>query len=436
MLMFIVLIAVAVGLPFLGATIALSSLSYTIENAVTVPSMLSLLILGAPLVHLAWHGLHARFSIHWLDGAFLAFVIGRVASALYAPELGQVGLIDLAIFTASSVGYYAVGRMLFPGAIDPNRFAQFFLAWLVLLVPIYLLSDSLQQVNDRLILGSGAAVGLSLPLTVAGACVVGWLIAHVDSPRSWRSASAAAAIMLFGGFLAWAIAQNGSRGSIVAVAVPVTIGLCRFACRSRLRAAISASFVLVAILIGVDRGLPDFGQVADPSNRFGRMLSVATGRFAFDTSLSERATIRAVALQQFEEHPAFGCGYRCVTITAGNYAHNVELEIAAESGLVTLLAFLMIAGAGLLHAFRLLWRSHSQGEVVLSAILLSVVVHFQWSFTLSDGRILFFALGAITALAVSRPSHQTIVNEQHHRKQAGVRKGVAHGIPNAALPTS
>lgn len=436
MLLFIVLVAVAVGLPFLGATIALSSLSYTIENAVAVPGMLSLLILGAPLAHLAWHGLHVRFSFHWLDGAFLAFVIGRVASALYAPELGQKGLIDLAIFAASSVGYYAVGRLLFSGTIDPDRFARFFLAWLLLLVPIYLLSDSLQQVNDRLILGDGAAVGLSLPLTVGGACVVGWLIAQVDSSRSWRSASIAVAIMLFGGFLAWAIAQNGSRGSIVAVAVPATIGLCRFACRSRLRAAVSASLALVAILIGVERGLPDIGQVADVSNRFGRMLSVATGRFAFDMSLSERATIRAVALEQIEEHPAFGCGYRCVTTAAGNYAHNVELEIAAESGLFALLPFLVIVGAASLHACRLLWRSRSHGEVVLSAIMLSVLAHFQLSFTLTDGRILFFALGALTALAVSRPLREMIINKQHRREQAGIREGVAHVVPGAAIPTS
>ena len=143
-------------------------------------------------------------------------------------------------------------------------------------------------------------------------------------------------------------------------------------------------YVTVAFLLILGILIPHL--IETPNNILGRLKSI----FVFsDPSSLDRKAIWHVAIQMIKERPLFGQG---LSTFMGNfarfgkdyyhlqhgiipYAHNCYLQIAAESGVVGLLSFLMVIGAFFSHTIISLRKIKDKFyHTVLSGISAGIIV--------------------------------------------------------------
>ncbi|HEV2815349.1 MAG TPA: O-antigen ligase family protein, partial [Solirubrobacteraceae bacterium] len=215
---------------------------------------------------------------------------------------------------------------------------------------------------------------------------------HVAARRGWmpKLLAAATAVSLLAGILA-----TGSRGGLLATAVVLVIYAFTSPARS-VRVATIASIVLAVAMT------PFFSsQLGTSANR----------------SVEGRATENLVAIAMFVDHPLTGVGpgwypalYRDYSRDVGNdprvmrLPHSLPLEIAAEQGIVGLLAW--AAAFSILIRFvvvRRLWE-----VAIARAVMVALLAYLVGSLFLHGGqlRIVYMLIGMLLAVVAVTPARR------------------------------
>jgi O-antigen ligase len=177
----------------------------------------------------------------------------------------------------------------------------------------------------------------------------------------------------------------------------------------------SARFVMRVVILGVvGAAILDIAA--------GNVFSARAGTLIDDPTVLQRASLQLVALLMFRDHPVVGVGPGGFAESLESYgpqvsglydyvgtAHNVYLDMAAETGILGLLAFLWF----LLAAFRVLLavarRAESPARAELRHALfwsftVAILIGFTaWPFAHGLGQMVFLVLAAGIALHSSAP---------------------------------
>ena len=227
--------------------------------------------------------------------------------------------------------------------------------------------------------------------------------------------------LLAGAILVGGIVVTYSRGAVVALAV--VAALMPFAMRLRKRQVVAIGALLIAPMLLLP-GLP---------SRLSTLRQVLPGGgdvLRPDSSFEKRRLVTRTAWEMFLEHPALGVG-------PGNYAarfaelaprvgsrareydepgepqypHNLFLEVAAETGIVGLLAFAAVAvtlfGSAARAAARFRGRGEERASRLVAALAVGLVGYFTCSVFLHGHfqRYLWLLAGLVVAcdLVARRP---------------------------------
>lgn len=194
----------------------------------------------------------------------------------------------------------------------------------------------------------------------------------------------------------------------------------------RRRAARLAGLALALLIVVFLAGALDLV----PASVTGRLESIAAYFGGFDVTRVEInddnfATVERLAhwqaaINMWRDHPWLGVGIGNYPITYPHYAvprwddplghaHNYYLNVGAETGLLGLLAYLILIGAMLLHTVRVAFRTTdalSRGVALgVLGVLVAVGIHnlFDNLYVHSMGVHLGLCLGLVTALASITP---------------------------------
>lgn len=230
----------------------------------------------------------------------------------------------------------------------------------------------------------GGYLGLTLPLA-AGLVVAGALRVGGRVGRRWILGAAACGLLMVA-----ALAMSWSRGAWLGAAAAIAVMALAIAARSERAAARGAvlGVVLAYVLVagGVLRIPPALAQraggfVADLGVRDVRGIEVTDANFA----VLERLAHWQAALGMWTEHPWLGVGIGNYEVTYPGYAlplwplalghaHNYYLNVAAETGVLGLAAYLLLCGAALVSVWRATQRARGWWWGVVLGIL-GVVAH-------------------------------------------------------------
>ncbi len=124
-----------------------------------------------------------------------------------------------------------------------------------------------------------------------------------------------------------------------------------------------------------------------------------------------RQDLRSSAWLASSDHPILGLGWGdFTTVAAARYPHNAPLEVAAELGLVGLIAFIALLFGAALRT----WRSRTTGEVrVLGAVAVAALVGQQFGSDLSNR---FFWIAVIPTLLFVRFLRQQELSSVESRR--------------------
>jgi O-antigen ligase len=176
------------------------------------------------------------------------------------------------------------------------------------------------------------------------------------------------------GLTGLAVVSIGSRGPLLGAIVGVAAWMLMGTERVRLRRTLLAGLALVAAFL--------FGVLAASDASLNHL-------FLYEDPARQR--LWAIARLAFLEHPVLGLGwgdYTTVASFSNPYPHNAVLEVAAELGLVGIVAFISLLFAGA----RRTWRRRTTGEVrVLGAVAVVALIGQQFSSDLTN-RFFWIAL--------------------------------------------
>jgi putative inorganic carbon (hco3(-)) transporter len=276
-----------------------------------------------------------------LVGAFMGLVsLWQELTHAYHTTLGGLAQVDASGFDVSTVGGVSLRPRLAGPIGEKNRYAQ------ILLVLVPLAVSRFQAERDR---------------------------------RLRLLAAACAALILCGVLLTF------SRGAAVAM-ILLVVAMVLFR-QVSLRQFLVLALTLVALVAIV---APDY--VARVQTLAAADSALSNGGGA-DGAIVGRATENLAALYVFRDHPALGVGpgqfFRHYSAAYGNAldlrylktnrrAHNLYLEIAADTGALGLAAFLSIVGVTMAQLWRLTvyWRRRNRDLAALArAFLLAIVAY-------------------------------------------------------------
>jgi len=204
-----------------------------------------------------------------------------------------------------------------------------------------------------------------------------------EKSRRLRILAAGSAVLILG-----ATILTFSRGALVALFVLMVVMIVlRYI---RLHQAILVSLIFVVLIVVV---APDYVIRVDSLRRVQSLFSDDTGESAPDGAIVGRLTENLAALNTFLDHPVWGVGpgqyfkdYSMKYANALNMrllaknrrAHSLYLEIAADTGLIGLSAFMAIVVVTMVQLWRLrrywLYRRPDSANM-LTAFFLSVVAY-------------------------------------------------------------
>jgi putative inorganic carbon (HCO3(-)) transporter len=180
--------------------------------------------------------------------------------------------------------------------------------------------------------------------------------ARVERRTALRLAAAAAAGLILSGVL-----LTFSRGAGVALVVVALAMLATGFVRLRHVLALAVALSVLTVVVA-----PDYVQRLESLSQLD--AATATDRSGIDSSLRGRATENLAALHAFSDHPMIGVGPgQFFAVYSQRYAntldlryletrrraHNLYLELAADTGILGLLAFLAIVGTTMFQLWRL-----------------------------------------------------------------------------------
>ena len=194
---------------------------------------------------------------------------------------------------------------------------------------------------------------------------------RIERRRRSRLLAVGAGALSFAG-----IAMTYSRGAAVALAVVLVVAVVLRVVTLRQMALVVAGTVALVLAIA-----PDYiGRVQTLAAADTAMSQQSTA----DGALRGRATENLAAFNVFRDHPVLGVGpeqfferYSQVYaneldlrfLQTNRRAHNLYLEIAADTGIIGLGVFLAIAGVTMLQLWRLarFWLLHGRGDLAAFA---------------------------------------------------------------------
>lgn len=134
---------------------------------------------------------------------------------------------------------------------------------------------------------------------------------------------------------------------------------------------------------------------------------VATGDVGTDKSALMRLQLYQEAWDLFYQAPLIGNGAGSFGYLADNaegaYPHNMFLEILVQSGLVGVILFMAFCVPLALGGFsNMLKRNFAWGSAFALTIFISAIVRHQVSMSITQGKLLFFALGCFAAQEIAQ----------------------------------
>jgi len=260
------------------------------------------------------------------------------------------------------------------------------MVWLVLFA--LLIGATAEQTGDPAkpltVAGGGDTNQIELALYCSVGLIAGFYLAMTSRGTvRWI----VVAIALFLGFVLFAA---GSRGILAGALLAVLyVAVVATGTLIRLRTVVIGGAVVLALLL---LGPQLAGGAAD---RYQRFLFAAN----VESILGQRSYLYETGLDLAVRHP-WGVGSAGYPAVTGGlvYPHNVELELAAEYGLLAAFLFLVIVVMAW-RARRRAWRQGLHPEAVtVGALLVVLLFDAQVSHGLNGSRPLWLALGLALAL--------------------------------------
>jgi putative inorganic carbon (HCO3(-)) transporter len=174
--------------------------------------------------------------------------------------------------------------------------------------------------------------------------------------------------------------------------------------------------ILPAVFLFAIPVLLNYFTAANPSLD----LSLGTGKQA--TAISGRSDLWNLAFQMIRENPYLGkglgtfmdyCGQRVFTINA-NYAHNCYLQMWAESGIFSLLAFLLFIGTVMGKGLRAFKQAGDPLTLGLLGGIFAFLIHSFFDtqlYSVAQSFLLWSMLGILAALSQTAPAPSITVND-------------------------
>lgn len=295
-----------------------------------------------------------------LTGAAAFWILTVILSVLFSPYVTDTALFGTWLVVSALLAVAVTGIVE-----DRARLKPVLAAWLVSAIVITLAGQFIKP---------PVAVDAEASAEYGGAVITGRATSVFGQPNEYGTYCmilglvALACVFRARGWLRWlailttvcacyGLIQSYSRGAWIGFVVGVVV-LSIIENRARWPVLLVGGAVIVAFL-GVAATVPNASTVQLVSERVGSILNPA------DNPDDDRPAIMAEAFRQFAAHPVLGVGpngfplegatSRSLEATVGGvHAHNVVLTVAAEQGILGLIAMAVIAAALLVNALPVL----------------------------------------------------------------------------------
>lgn len=408
-----VLLAVVLALPMIPLLIAFPHVLMVIFmnagifkadariRALTMGIDLTLLSAAGLIAILAFYMLSRRARIKWSREvtAALIFLAIVLLSLIYAPP-NSYGTPRVLQFASLTMLAFAAPLVL----IRTPRDARILLAvWIAIGALLAINTLSQPHTVQRVSAFGASAIGVSRAIGMAVLCLV-FMVTLGDT--SW------AVKMISGGLvfvLILAMLSTGSRGPVLFAIVAFLLTLALAFGISGHRGRTVATAVLAIVLIPLAVASPLIPQEARA--RFLMLMSDAEA----DTSAMAREAVWRDATDLFMNHPWIGAGAGAISrYGAGReqiYAHNIFLEVAAEQGLVGLIALVVFLALPFQRLLRAILAANAvRGDLPLLLAIFAMLVYMLSaslvSGDLNDAREVWMLIGVVVALTAPQATHR------------------------------
>lgn len=318
----------------------------------------------------------------------MADLLWTAGFALLLPVLVSRRLVLPPAFSIAALGIIATGGVASLLAEDPGTSFQLllrlvvgafglpvlFVLWspptktVIPLAAAYLVGASINTIGALTIarIAGGRQQGFTNHPNIMGVCAV---LAIALTPYLWASVRHRHRWWIIGcaGLCAYGIWITGSRTALLAfLFVVATYPLLTRSIPAAL--AVSGAGVVGFTSIG------QFLQKGSADNPLVRLFGGGTASYSDNTRVEQAR----LAFDKFQGHPVFGVGFETTGLGSGWGAHNIYLQVAAATGVIGVLCFLivmaMIARPALLGA-------RPQGLISLPALIYALIgptIPFLW----------------------------------------------------------
>ncbi len=362
-------------------------------RALTMGIDLTLLTAGGLIAILAFYMLSRRVRIKWSREvtASLVFLAIVLISLIYAPP-NSYGTPRVLQFASLTMLAFAAPLVLIR---TPHDARVLLVVWIAVGMLLAVTTLSQPHTMQRVSAFHASAIGVSRVIGMAILCLI-FMVMLGDVPWAAKAASGGLAFVLLVAML-----STGSRGPMVFAIVAFLLTLALSTGISRHRGQTIVIAVLGVVLMSVSAA-----SSLIPQEARARFLMLMSDTEA-DTSAMAREAVWRDALDLFASHPLIGAGAGAISrYGAGQeqvYAHNLLLEVAAEQGLIgliALVAFLALSFQRLLRAILDAGTARRDLPLLLAifAMLIYMLSASLVSGDLNDAREAWMLIGIIVAL--------------------------------------
>jgi O-antigen ligase len=312
----------------------------------------------------------------WIWGCYAAYALAVTASSRLSPDTAYPHTVAE---TWWLVGLAAATAVLTQPLWTRRTALAVLIAALALLMPGILGPKSAPDLQGRFLRYDGLLQWGAYPeiglLGILGAAAA---LAIVFTSRTWTQRVASTVLM--SGFLVVPVAVN-SRGAIVAFlgVAPWVLLTAAFRGQRRFARVVGAIGCVAIVAVGIVYRA-EIRQALQRSDRSDTDYASA--------AVSNRATHWRVALDMTKAHPWLGIGPGRFSVEYGryssetpqNHAHNMPLHVAAETGLLGCVPFLILWG----HALVITWRAAGTSAAGQAAFVLHAMLAAFFARSMTD----------------------------------------------------
>lgn len=317
-----------------------------------------------------------RIRLNVLDAAFVVFYAWHIFSASYMAN-ATVSAEAAGSFALSAGSVYAAARLAAMSGDHSARVKEFVIGMgLMGLVFGAMLAASGQVVYGRLRLEDASTVGMAQSFALATTAGLGMLF--VGSRQHKYVATGFAGLVAVVGV--YVTLLSGTRGNLLAVSAAVLFVLVV------LNKKVAGRMLGVACAAILVASLADFGAVQES---MARILDF--GSYGAESDISSRIRVEYLwaAFDMIQKSPIIGSGVGSYNYTTGFiYPHNFFAEVWAESGIIGVMAFVIVLWAATHRVFKSKIISDGWGVVVVMLVVTAFVQH-QVSLPAADAKGLF-----------------------------------------------